>query len=110
MNLCTVFHLGVFHLLTQEWVRTVIFVKQFYVHILIHIDTVIVFFWFLYRCNLYLHIHLIPFSNSTHFGFLEICDPKTGEIVVVSASGGAVGSHVGQIARLKGKFSYVTTD
>jgi len=52
----------------------------------------------------------MPFSNSAYFGFLEICDPKPGEIVVVSAAAGAVGSHVGQIARLKGKFSYVTTD
>jgi prostaglandin reductase 1 len=49
------------------------------------------------------------FSNSAYFGFLEICDPKPGQVVVVSGAAGAVGSHVGQIARLKGKFS-VTTD
>lgn len=41
-------------------------------------------------------------GNSAYFGFLEICDPKAGEVVVVSAAAGAVGSHVGQIARLKG--------
>jgi prostaglandin reductase 1 len=52
----------------------------------------------------------MPFSNSAYFGFLEICDPKPGDIVVVSVAAGAVGSHVVQIARLKGKFSYVTTD
>jgi prostaglandin reductase 1 len=48
------------------------------------------------------------FSNSAYFGFLEICDPKPGEVVVVSGAAGAVGSHVGQIARLKGKVIDVT--
>lgn len=52
----------------------------------------------------------MAFSNTAYFGFLEICDPKPGEVVVVSGAAGAVGSHVGQIARLKGKFSHVTTD
>lgn len=41
-------------------------------------------------------------GNTAYFGFLEICDPKPGEVVVVSGAAGAVGSHVGQIARLKG--------
>jgi len=35
-------------------------------------------------------------------GLLDICQPKAGETVVVSAASGAVGSVVGQIARLKG--------
>ena len=35
-------------------------------------------------------------------GLLDICQPKAGETVVVSAASGAVGSAVGQIARLKG--------
>jgi NADPH-dependent curcumin reductase len=35
-------------------------------------------------------------------GLLDICQPKPGETVVVSAASGAVGSVVGQIARLKG--------
>ncbi len=35
-------------------------------------------------------------------GLLDICQPKEGETVVVSAASGAVGSVVGQIARLKG--------
>ncbi len=33
---------------------------------------------------------------------LDLCQPKTGETVVVSAASGAVGSVVGQIAKLKG--------
>ena len=35
-------------------------------------------------------------------GLLDICQPKPGETVVVSAASGAVGSVVGQIAKLKG--------
>ena len=35
-------------------------------------------------------------------GLLDICRPKAGETVVVSAASGAVGSAVGQIAKLKG--------
>lgn len=40
--------------------------------------------------------------NSAYFGFLEICQPKVGETVVVTGAAGAVGSIVGQIARIKG--------
>jgi prostaglandin reductase 1 len=36
-----------------------------------------------------------------YFGFLEICQPKEGETVVVTAAGGAVGSLVGQVAKMK---------
>jgi len=35
-------------------------------------------------------------------GLLDICQPQPGETVVVSAAAGAVGSAVGQIAKLKG--------
>jgi len=35
-------------------------------------------------------------------GLLDICQPKPGETVVVSAASGAVGSVVGQIAKIKG--------
>src|SRR6185436_18970236 len=35
-------------------------------------------------------------------GMLGICQPKAGETVVVSAASGAVGSVVGQIAKIKG--------
>ncbi|XP_047004868.1 prostaglandin reductase 1-like [Schistocerca americana] len=38
---------------------------------------------------------------TAYFGLLEICEPKPGEIAVVSGAAGAVGSIVGQIARLK---------
>jgi NADPH-dependent curcumin reductase CurA len=39
---------------------------------------------------------------TAYFGLLDICDPKPGETVVVSAAAGAVGSVVGQIAKIKG--------
>jgi len=38
---------------------------------------------------------------TAYFGFLEICHPKAGETVVVSGAAGAVGSLVGQIAKIK---------
>jgi len=41
-------------------------------------------------------------GNTAYFGFLEICKPKEGETVVVSGAAGAVGSLVGQIAKVKG--------
>jgi prostaglandin reductase 1 len=41
-------------------------------------------------------------GNTAYFGFLDICEPKPGSTVVVSAAAGAVGSLVGQIAKLKG--------
>jgi NADPH:quinone reductase len=39
---------------------------------------------------------------TAYFGFLEICRPKPGDTVVVSGAAGAVGSLVGQIAKIKG--------
>ncbi|WP_103729949.1 NADP-dependent oxidoreductase [Novosphingobium sp. HII-3] len=39
---------------------------------------------------------------TAYFGLLDICDPKPGETLVVSAAAGAVGSVVGQIAKIKG--------
>lgn len=41
-------------------------------------------------------------GNTAYFGLLEICQPKEGETVVVSGGAGAVGSLVGQIAKIKG--------
>jgi NADPH-dependent curcumin reductase CurA len=38
---------------------------------------------------------------TAYFGLLDICRPQPGETVVVSAAAGAVGSLVGQIARIK---------
>ena len=39
---------------------------------------------------------------TAYFGLLEVCNPKPGETVVVSGAAGAVGSIVGQIAKIKG--------
>ncbi len=39
---------------------------------------------------------------TAYFGLLESCAPKEGETVVVSTAAGAVGSAVGQIAKIKG--------
>jgi NADPH:quinone reductase len=39
---------------------------------------------------------------TAYFGFLDICKPQPGETVVVSGGAGAVGSLVGQIAKIKG--------
>ena len=39
---------------------------------------------------------------TAYFGLLEIGQPKAGETVVVSAAAGAVGSLVGQIAKIRG--------
>ncbi|XP_063235322.1 prostaglandin reductase 1-like [Bacillus rossius redtenbacheri] len=41
-------------------------------------------------------------GNTAYFGFLEICRPRAGEVVVVTGAAGAVGSVVGQIAKIKG--------
>jgi NADPH-dependent curcumin reductase CurA len=58
---------------------------------------------------------------TAYFGLLRVGQPKPGETVVVSAAAGAVGSAVGQIAKIQGcravgvaggkeKCSYVVTD
>lgn len=41
-------------------------------------------------------------GNTAYFGLLELCTPKSGETLCVNAAGGAVGSLVGQIGKLKG--------
>ncbi|XP_031627908.1 prostaglandin reductase 1-like [Contarinia nasturtii] len=41
-------------------------------------------------------------GNTAYFGFLDICKPKEGEVVVVSGAAGAVGNLVGQIGKIKG--------
>jgi prostaglandin reductase 1 len=41
-------------------------------------------------------------GNTAYFGLLDICKPKAGETLVVSAAAGAVGSLVGQIGKIKG--------
>jgi NADPH-dependent curcumin reductase len=49
----------------------------------------------------YLNALGIP-GMTAYFGLLEIGHPQEGDIVVVSAAAGAVGSLAGQIARIKG--------
>src|SRR5258708_7399635 len=39
---------------------------------------------------------------TAYFGLLDVCAPKAGETIVVSAAAGAVGAIVGQIAKIKG--------
>ena len=39
---------------------------------------------------------------TAYFGLLDICDPQPGETVVVSTAAGAVGSAVGQLAKIRG--------
>ncbi|XP_071083113.1 prostaglandin reductase 1-like [Haliotis cracherodii] len=39
---------------------------------------------------------------TAYLGFLEVCQPKAGDTVLVSGAAGAVGSVVGQIAKIKG--------
>jgi NADPH-dependent curcumin reductase CurA len=39
---------------------------------------------------------------TAYFGYLEVCQPEPGDVVLVSGAAGGVGSLVGQIARLKG--------
>ena len=41
-------------------------------------------------------------GNSAYFGLLDLCQPKKGETVFVTGAAGAVGSLVGQIAKIKG--------
>ncbi len=39
---------------------------------------------------------------TAYFGLLDVCEPNSGETVVVSTAAGSVGSAVGQIAKIKG--------
>lgn len=45
---------------------------------------------------------MTTYSNTAYFFFLEICKPKAGEIVVITGAAGAVGSIVGQMAKMQG--------
>ena len=48
------------------------------------------------------HLGLLGMPGLTgYFGFLDICRPQPGQTVVVSGAAGAVGSLVGQIAKIK---------
>ena len=39
---------------------------------------------------------------TAYFGLLDVCKPQSGEVIAISAAAGAVGSIVGQIAKIKG--------
>lgn len=41
-------------------------------------------------------------GSTAYFGLLDICRPKSGDVVAVTGAAGAVGSLVGQIAKIKG--------
>lgn len=41
-------------------------------------------------------------GNTAYFGFLDLCEPKEGDTVVVTGAAGAVGTLVGQLAKMKG--------
>ncbi|XP_075978191.1 prostaglandin reductase 1-like [Anticarsia gemmatalis] len=41
-------------------------------------------------------------GNTAYFGLKEICQPKSGETIVITGAAGAVGSHVGQIGKIMG--------
>ena len=44
----------------------------------------------------------VLYRATAYFGLLELCAPKAGETLVVNTAAGAVGSVVGQIAKIKG--------
>lgn len=48
------------------------------------------------------------YRNTAYHGLLDICAPKQGETLVVSAAAGAVGSLVGQIGKIKGEIKTFT--
>lgn len=49
------------------------------------------------------HLGILGMPGLTaYFGLVDICNPQAGETVVVSGAAGAVGSVVGQIAKIKG--------
>lgn len=50
----------------------------------------------------FLLLHFVLYSHTAYFGFLELGKPKAGDTIVISGAGGAVGSHVGQLAKIKG--------
>ena len=44
----------------------------------------------------------IFYRATAYLAFLDICVPKEGETLVITGAAGAVGSAVGQIAKIKG--------
>lgn len=56
------------------------------------------------RPSMYLGVLGMP-GMTAYYGLMEICQPKKGDVVLVSSCTGAVGAVVGQIAKLKGCFT-----
>ena len=63
-------------------------------------------FW---HCHPYIPIHfwkiffiLVQCRITAYIGVLEVLEPKEGETLLVNGAAGAVGSLVGQIAKIKG--------
>ena len=56
----------------------------------------------LYNTNCAYLTHCTDFRATAYFGVLEILTPKEGETMVVNGAAGAVGSVVGQLAKIKG--------
>ena len=65
-----------------------------------HNNTCIV--WYTILPCVHLRSQSILYRATAYFGLLELCSPKAGETVVVNAAAGAVGSVMGQIAKIKG--------
>lgn len=68
------------------------------------ITIILAFYWgvtLLYLCNLTKLIVGVT-GITAYAGFFEICSPRKGEYVFVSAASGAVGQLVGQFAKLMG--------
>ena len=60
------------------------------------------FLFLLWFSLLFFSLLLFSFSATAYFGLLEVCVPKEGDTLVVNSAAGAVGSAVGQIAKIKG--------
>lgn len=52
---------------------------------------------------------MIIFSATAYFGFNTILEPKAGETIIVNGAAGAVGSVVGQLAKIKVRFQMQIT-
>ena len=44
----------------------------------------------------------VCYRATAYLAFLDMCAPKEGETLIVTGAAGAVGSAVGQIAKIKG--------
>jgi NADPH-dependent curcumin reductase CurA len=59
------------------------------------------------KIYIYIYIYIFSFQigmagMTAYAGFYEVCSPKKGEFVFISAASGAVGQLVGQFAKMLG--------